>query len=300
MSIDTALQLKKFELEHINVSDKDIDNYLEQSKIVNKLVSEFQPKTMFIIWRLIALSEIPFSYRLSYTKKVVKFVEDHLACEVGFTLNGKADNMLPCYNAMIIEAFCKLGLSDHASVKAGIEWIKRYQVFDRETKTTWKGKGIQKYGGCFKSVPCFIGIAKNVKAIAYYNHVTKMKDAMLIQLEKKGMEYVLNHHLYQRLSNGMPINNHILLLSYPASYQLNIIELFELAWLTKTMDDERCKEAKEYVAQKQIASKEWKIDYAYRASGYMTFDQKGKKAEWVSYLLSTFLSDKKTKELTKL
>lgn len=291
--MDTALQLKINDFKKIKMSNGEIDKYLQESDVVERLTNDFQPKTMFVIWRLIALAEIPYSYRLEYTKKLVKFVEKNMACEAGFTLSGKTDDILPCYNAMMIEAFCKLGLSEHPSVKAGIEWIKCYQVFDRDTKTTWTGKGIQKYGGCLKSVPCFIGIAKSVKAIAYYNRVTKIKDSDLVELEKQGMEYLLKHHLYQRLSNGMSINNHILAISYPASYQLNIVELLELAWLTKTVDDVRCKEAKKYVLQKQIASKEWKVDYVYKANGYMTFDRKGKKGDWVSYLLSTYLNDER-------
>ncbi|AMP20842.1 hypothetical protein AZF37_06340 [endosymbiont 'TC1' of Trimyema compressum] len=66
---------------------------------------------------------------------------------------------------MLIEAFLKIGLSENKYVKNGVEWIKEYQVFNRESTSSWKGKGIQKHGGCLKKTPCFIGIVKSLKAL---------------------------------------------------------------------------------------------------------------------------------------
>ncbi|AMP20843.1 hypothetical protein AZF37_06345 [endosymbiont 'TC1' of Trimyema compressum] len=66
--------------------------------MLNSLTDVFIEKPMFAIWRIIALSEIPFSIKLEYTKRVVDYIEEFLGTSSGFTLTGKGTDLLPCYN----------------------------------------------------------------------------------------------------------------------------------------------------------------------------------------------------------
>ena len=68
--------------------------------------------------------------------------------------------IVPCYNAMLLEAFTRLGKADSQDVQNALGWIKEYQVFDRNQQTRWKYDGICKHGGCMKATPCYIGIGK--------------------------------------------------------------------------------------------------------------------------------------------
>jgi hypothetical protein len=121
--------------------------------------------------------------------------------------------------------------------------------------------------------------------LAHYAKANDKVDVSVNDLIEKGMEYILSHRLYKRLSNGEPINSHMLDISFPASYQLNVVELLDLARLTGKLHDERCADALQYVQSKRLPSGGWKIDYAYKADGYLTFDRRGKEGEWISYVL---------------
>ena len=167
--MDKALELRVNFDNNVKLTENEIKNSLENSTLLKNLTDEFSDEPILLVWRVIALSEIPFSNKLEYTKNIIKKLLGKLGTNYGFTLTGDEDYLLPCYNAMIISALCKLGLYENEIVKNGINWIMEYQVFERNKVCTWRGTGIKKYGGCFKSVPCYIGTAKSLKALINFN-----------------------------------------------------------------------------------------------------------------------------------
>ncbi len=288
--MDSALQLKMLYDNGASLSKDEIDHLLYSSQLVQMLTSELKKTSLFPIWRLLALAEIPYAARLKYTQELMKYVDEAYFASVGYTLTGNADDILPCYNAMLVEAYSKLGWADTNHVRSAVEWIKNYQVFERNKKTAWDGRGIKKYGGCMRETPCYIGIAKSVKALIYYSaSITETDDHAKKSIEK-GMAYLLQHNLYQRMSNNEPITKHILDIAYPQSYQLNIVELLDIAYHTENINNPRVKSAAEYIKTKRTKNNDWKINYVYQADGYVSFDKRGDKGEWVSYLLSKFLT----------
>lgn len=289
--MDTALELRiAFDHGKIKGSEQ-AQRFLEESELVRELTLSFERKPLYAIWRVIALSEIPFTSSLYYTKEVIEYIVDNLATQDGFSLTGKSNDILPCYNAMIIEALSKLGHADLPAVQNAVDWIKKYQPFERSITSYWVGAGVKKYGGCFKTTPCFIGVAKSVKALISYNKATGYQDRQINSLITKGMDYILKHELYKRLSNKEPITNHILDLAFPASYQLNIAELLEMAYATGNIKTDGCKNALKFVNNKKTKDGYWKINYVYKSDGYVSFDKRGKKAEWVTYMFDRYLSE---------
>jgi len=288
--VDYALILRKQYDNNIKIDKQQALNLLNNSELINQLTSDFIPKPLFCIWRLIALSEIPYTKYLPYTNKVIDYILKYLTHEYGFSLTGKVDDLLPCYNAMIIEALCKLGYSHLKEVKNGINWIKKYQRFERGSKTLWDKPGVRKYGGCMKETPCFIGIAKTSKALIYYQKYNVENDVKIETRINRSIDYILMHHLFQRLSNQQPINHHILDLSFPPSYQLNIIELLEIMYQTNNINHPNVTEAIDFIQSKKTKDDYWKRNYNYKAEGYVNFDNPRVKAEWLTYLLNQYLN----------
>lgn len=289
--MDAALELRiAFERGNIK-SHEQAQSFLRDSELVRELTSSFERKPLYAVWRVIALSEIPFASSLDYANRVIEYIAVNLSTTEGFSLTGKATDLLPCYNAMLIEALSKLGKADTPAVQNAVEWIKKYQPFERKTAIHWTGVGVKKYGGCLKSTPCFIGVAKSVKALVAYDKATGHKDGQIVSLITKGMEYILKHELYKRLSNKEPINKHILDLAFPACYQLNIVELLELAYSTGYIKAEGCQSALELVNRKKTKDGYWKINYVYHSEGYKSFDQRGNKADWLTYFLNKFITN---------
>lgn len=68
--MDAALKLRIAVDNRENITEQEIVHALESSELVRTLTTDFTEKTLFAIWRIIALSEIPFAGRLDYTRNI--------------------------------------------------------------------------------------------------------------------------------------------------------------------------------------------------------------------------------------
>ena len=102
---------------------------------------------------------------------------------------------------MLLEAYTRLQMAKSNEAQNALDWIKRYQVFERNQRTSWRYGEICKHGGCMKATPCYIGIGKTVRALITYAKYIKNADSHVEQLIEQGIVYMLKHNMYQRLSN---------------------------------------------------------------------------------------------------
>lgn len=261
--------------------------YLNQSEIVQRYSEMTDLKPLGKIFALIGLAEIPCAEKLPFTQELIAFVNQHLATSEGFSFTGKMEEIVPCYNAMLLEAYCRLGLGESEEAQNALNWIKQYQVFDREEKTTWPHKGICKFGGCMKNVPCYIGIGKTIRALLTYQEKVDPADDKVNEMIRRGVDYMLQHKMYRRLSTDQPISPHITESMFPQSYVLSLTDLVYIIQKSQSADDPRASELLQLLHDKQTKTGGWKIDYIYKYNGYLPFDNRRKDSEWLTYLYSS-------------
>ena len=281
---DTSLKIRVLSDNGIILSKEEALIELNQSKIVSRLTSNIIEKPLFYVWRLIALSEIPYTIHLDYTKSLIDRIYNRLATPFGFSLSGDEKMFLPCYNAMIVSSLSRLGRSNDFEVRKAIDWILTYQPMERGIEVSIPNLKFDKYGGCFNKTPCYIGLAKSVMALIEYR-----KDSNTTVGDKKiekGVEYLLIHNLFKRIKTGKPITGRILDISFPESYHLNLVELIRIVSEANCIGDERTKEAITYLQDQKQKDGGWKVNYRYKADGYIVFDQGSKSGDWVSYMIN--------------
>lgn len=285
--MDTALLLRmKFDNREL-IPNREVDTLLEQSNIVQKLTKDYEDNNFFNLFCIMCLSEIPYAERLPYTQKVIAYVSEHLSLSDGFSYTGSVSYIVPCYNAMLLEAYTRLGKSASMEAQNALNWIKQYQVFDRNQSTTWKHDGICKHGGCMHATPCYIGIGKTVRALITYAEFTNHIDKEVETLIEKGTCYMLRHNMYQRLSNHAPISAHITDIMFPQAYMLTVTDLVYIVGKRCLWESKGTHSLKELLIEKSCSENSWKIDYIYSHKGYKNFDGKRKQSEWVNYLFRT-------------
>ncbi|WP_444997519.1 hypothetical protein [Aliikangiella sp. IMCC44359] len=288
--MDKALELKISVDKGLSISRSEALQRLAQSALVKKLTRDWSDDPLFCVWRLIALSEIPYARHLEYTRKLIDWIFENLATPFGFSLSGDEKYFLPCYNAMLVSAMCRLEQSKAESVLNGVEWIVTYQPMERGISVSIPKLNFDRFGGCFKSTPCYIGVAKSVFALFSYWEITG--DASVNEKLKQGKEYLLEHHLVKKRSDGKPITGHIMDISFPESYNLNIVELIRFAGNAKLLDDPRTLYAIRYLEAKK-EKLGWKTDFRYKAKGYTTFDDGRKTGDWVTYVINQALNTRR-------
>jgi len=283
---DTALLLRKFYDSQEIIPQNKIDELLNQSQVIQNLTKDYDEAPLFNIFRIICLSEVPYVERLPYTKKIIRFINSKIATPYGFSYTGDLSYIVPCYNAMLLEAYVRLGLAESPEVENALNWIKKYQVFERGQITEWSYDGICKHGGCMHSTPCYIGIGKTVRALITYSDFADEKDNEVEKMIDKGVAYMLKHNMYQRLSNQKPISKHITDIMFPQAYMLSLTDLVYIVNKRDLWQDKRTTGLKELLEQKMIQSDKWKIDYIYSHKGYKSFETRRNPSEWIEYLFS--------------
>lgn len=273
-----------------HLENNEISSLLSESVLVRKLTKDFVDHALGAVFRIMGLSEIPYIERLPYTQKMIDYINRNIATKQGFSCLGGIEEIVPCYNAMLLEAYCRLGLAESKEAQAALSWIEQYQLFERNQTTSWPHKGVCKHGGCLEKTPCYIGIGKTVRALTTYSECFKHENQNVEKLLIQGTGYMLRHKMFQRLSDGKPISSHITDIMFPQSYALSLTNLTYIVGKRQLMASEDSSELLQLLQEKQIAENQWKIDYLYSYKGYVAFESKRKTSEWVSALFSIWLS----------
>jgi len=289
--MDTALELKIGIDNGQFFSVRQIIEKLQNSELVQEITANLPDKPLALVWRLICISEIPFSYKLDYTQKLIETVYEKLATPFGFSLSGDEKMFLPCYNAMIVSALCRLDRANDKQVRNAVEWINSNQPMERGVKVDLPNFNFDRYGGCFKKTPCYIGLAKSVFALQDFKEHTNEKkyDTKL----EKGILYFLKHKFFKRLSKDEPINKHITDISFPETYHLNSLELLRFAKKAKLLDNVNTKDLITHIEKQKTKDEKWKNNFNYKAEGYIAFDKGKKTSEWTTHLINQGLKIKK-------
>lgn len=288
--MDSALVLRIASEKNEYLKTDEILNLLSQSRLVGKLTADFVEHPLFAVFRIMGLSEIPYIERMPYMQKMIAYINRSIATAEGFSCLGGVEEIVPCYNAMLLEAYCRLGLAASKEAQAALSWIEQYQLFERNQTTSWPYKGVCKHGGCLGKTPCYIGIGKTVRALVTYSECIKHENQKVESLLMQGTGYMLGHNMFQRLSNGRPISPHITDIMFPQSYALSLTDLIYIAGKRRLTAHENTSYLLYLLQEKQIGENQWKIDYHYSYKGYIGFETRRKASEWISSLFPIWLS----------
>ncbi|SBV96723.1 conserved hypothetical protein [uncultured Eubacteriales bacterium] len=288
--MDTALILRIASEKNQHFASNEIASLLSQSALVGKLTADFVGHPLFAVFRIMGLSEIPYIERLPYTQKMIAYINQNIATAHGFSCLGGVEEIVPCYNAMLLEAYCRLGLATSKEAQAALSWIEQYQLLGRNQTTLWPYKGVCKHGGCLGKTPCYIGIGKTVRALTTYSECVKYENQNVEKLLIQGTDYMLRHKMFQKLSDGQPISAHITDIMFPQSYALSLTDLIYIVGKRRLTASEDSAALLRLLQEKQIEANQWKIDYLYSYKGYVCFESRRKASEWVSALFPMWLS----------
>lgn len=283
--MDKALELKiRYENKEIETYQQ-AESFLNDSDLYKSLLADFDFHIMSLLWRLTQLSEIPFAGNNPVVKGWTARLADSTFTGDGFSLTGKNDYLLACYNGMITSILVKLNYPDHEKIRKGISWIVKYQNVERGEHCDWQEAGVKKYGGCMKSTPCYVGLVKSMIALSDYKHsaIYQRNNDLEVKLNR-GLSYILNQKVFLRLSDSKPITKEITRLTYPFTWKVNIVEILRLLKDNLLLNDSRCMVAQEFLKSKRKNDGSWWIQTSNitKSERWVEFDKSRERGLWIS------------------
>ncbi|NJO68796.1 MAG: hypothetical protein HC830_05510 [Bacteroidetes bacterium] len=110
--MDTAFILKQ-QYDSGEITDKSESlKLLEKSELINELTGDFDFDILNLLNRLTELTEIPFVNQLNRVQKWTEQLARLSYCGDGFSITGKSDDILSCYNSMITSILIRLNYQD--------------------------------------------------------------------------------------------------------------------------------------------------------------------------------------------
>ncbi|MBL7136579.1 MAG: nitrogen fixation protein NifH [Candidatus Marinimicrobia bacterium] len=193
---------------------------------------------------------------------------------------GKDSKVLPCLTGNIIWCLIRFGYIKDHRVQKGIDWITTYQRFDDGTKDTPKGWPYDKFERCWGKHTCHMGIVKAIKALAEIPANKRSEDVK--NAIKKGIEYLLKHHIYKRSHNlNLVSKPEWLQFGFPLMWNTDILEILYI--LTKlNYRDNRMQEAVDLVISKQDDQGKWKLERTFNGRFQVNIEKKGRPSKWVT------------------
>lgn len=292
---DPALILKKEFEQGTNVDIKKAKKLLNESELISRLLTDPKQKPNTFVglraheWRLLELAEIPYTYTLEKVQDWLNMLIEKTFIKEGFSLTGDKDGLLSCHNAMITTILMKMNYDDKDIIDVGINWILKYQSVNRGEECEWTGKNLFTiYGGCMKKTPCFYGVVKSMITLTEYKKRFEVSKEINDKLSQ-GLEYILDHNVYKKLSIGEPIEPSIIINFYPYTYKTNVIEILSLLKANGLVGDERCNDAIDILRQKRRNDGYWQADTSYMKTAWVDFDKPQKPGQWISYVINNLL-----------
>ncbi len=294
---DSALTLRKSCDNGEPIDGERAKILLGNSVLVNRLLAEPKQKPELFVgirayeWRLVELSEIPFVGSIETVQNWMNLLTCKTCTPEGFSLTGKRNGILACHNAMITTLLIKLGCNERKKIQTGIQWILAYQSTERGLECKWTGTDLYtRFGGCMRKTPCFYGIVKSMISLTEYRKKFGSSYEIDMKLEQ-GLEYILKHNVFRRLSSGQPIENSMIKNFYPYSYKSNLIEILTLLKSNGLYDDLRCNDAIEILKKKRYKDGLWRSEISQMKSAWVDFDPLNGPGLWISYIIGRLVDN---------
>ena len=240
------------------------------------------------VWQLIILAELGADGKDERAARTCEFIlrnsQDRQSegfAYIGTEKNGgQHSGVIPCLTGNMVWSLIRLGYLADARVQKGIEWIAKYQRFDDKIKEAPRGWPYEEKPRCWGRHCCHMGVVKALKALAEIP--ADRRSAEVNDTLKKGVEYLLKHHIFKRSHDLNRVSKPSWLqFGFPLMWQTDALEI--LGILTKLgCRDERMQETVDLVVSKQDEKGRWLLESTFNGRFLVNIEHKGKQSKWVT------------------
>jgi hypothetical protein len=241
------------------------------------------------VWTLLLLAQIGADGRDDRIKQSCEFIlnrsQDKDSGGFAFQGNPKGsayhEKVIPCLTGNMLYCLIRFGYLDDKRIKAGINWITKYSRYDDSDSSAPADWPYAKFANCWGKHTCFMGIVKNLKALA---EIPKSKRTSAVKRTiEMSAEYMLRHHLYRRSHNLKKVAiKEWLRFSYPLMWNDDTLEVLDIL-LKLGYRDKRMDEAINLVLSKQDKMGRWKMDFSFNGRMLTRIEEAGKASRWITY-----------------
>ncbi|WP_291380034.1 hypothetical protein [Demequina sp.] len=215
------------------------------------------------LWVLKALIEAGLDGRVHQVDRGLTFLRDHATTDAGyFTLTGTDGGVLPCYVGLVARLFRDAGRRDMVGPQTG--WLSRYQQVSvagqaRRHADDW-GHGLDKrYGGCFATTSCVIGVARAAEVWSA-KHNTEQRQAFAAAseaLHERSLAFARNGQRLLELPAPRKSPGAWALPAFPSDWRVDLIDVIHAVAQAPGGTDSRAQRAVDTLVASRLEDGSW-------------------------------------------
>lgn len=193
---------------------------------------------------------------------------------------GRHSEILPCLTGNMVWSLIRLGYLDDPRVRAGIDWIVKYQRFDDGIPNPPAGWPYDRFEVCFGRHTCHMAAAKALKALAEMPEGGRTDEVR--KTIAQGTEYFLAHHVFKQSHDLAKVSKPgWLKFQFPLMYQTDVLEITRIL-LDLGCRDRRMEEAVDLILSKQDENGRWILENTFNGKFQTDIETKSQPSKWIT------------------
>jgi len=253
----------------------------------------YSPKYRSTVWQIIFLAQLGADGTDPKVRKACEYVFDHsIARHGGLTHNGIPSGFIHCLSGNLGAALADLGWLNDIRLQKALEWQAR-TITGEGLADSLSKDAVEHYyaytpGPTFVCGPnaglsCGWGAVKAMLALGKIpapDRTNRVNNAI-----SQGTEFLLSHDIVSAdypFGFGDRPSSSWYKFGYPIGYVADVLQNLEALTVLGQINDAKCKEALEFVTNKQDAQGRWKMEYSLNGKMWADIEKKGKPSKWIT------------------
>lgn len=236
-------------------------------------ISFYQPKWISTHYTLLDLKTIGVHPNNKHAKRSVNMVlQQPLGDDGGINLAISLRGSDVCVNGMILN-YASYFLPGHKTLRLLIDYLLETQMADGGWNCQYHRSGTT-HSSVHSTLSVLEGLLEHRKSSDTY------RIGEILNVEKRALEFLLIHKLYQSHRTGKTIDQHFLRLSFPCRWRYDILRCLDYFRDANVKYDQRMQPALDILIKKRDKNGRWPLQEKHKGLVHFDMEMIGKPSRW--------------------
>ncbi|SHJ15263.1 hypothetical protein SAMN02745751_01856 [Dethiosulfatibacter aminovorans DSM 17477] len=237
--------------------------------------SFYQPKWTSSHYTLLDLKNLNIGKTSAIERTIEKILDENIEEDGGVNPHRSVPKSDVCINGMALDYMCWFGAQEN-KLESIVDFIISQHMPDGGFNCR-----LNYSGAVHSSLHSTLSVLEGIRTYEEQGYSYRLHD--LLEIEKKGREFILEHRLYKSDKTGEIISKSFLMLSYPSRWKYDILRALVYFANAGVPYDDRMNDALDVLVCKQRKNGTWPVQAKHPGKVHFDMEKTGSDSRWNTY-----------------